>query len=224
MTPKIPHLPGPGLTDKPITSYTQDHLLIADILEDLVIFKDGGAAIILESTSLNFGLLSDREQEAVIASYAALINSLSFHIQIVVRSQKKDLTVYLRYLDENMQRVQNPKLKSLMMHYKTFISETVKKKNVLGKRFLMVIPFTPVELGISSSFKTLAKKTGPLPYTKDHVIKKAKTALYPKRDHLIRQSARLGLRLRQLKHDEILKLYYDIYNPNPETLKESKQQ
>ena len=43
----------------------------------------------MESTSLNFSLLSEKEQEAVIAAYAALLNSLSFSVQIVVRTIRK---------------------------------------------------------------------------------------------------------------------------------------
>lgn len=216
---KIPFL---NPQTSPLTSTTQKHLPIAAIEDDLVIHKNGGVAIVMESTSLNFGLLSDREQEAVIGSYAALINSLSFHIQIVVRSQKKDITNYIRFVDEKMNDVQNEKIRNLMAHYRDFIKETIKTRKVLGKRFLIVIPFTPVELGTRSSIKSVAKQSTTLPFTKSYIVKKARTALYPKRDHLIRQSARLGLRLRQLEHEELIALYYEIYNPNVETVKETK--
>lgn len=219
--PKIPLFSTP---DTAIVDTTQNHLPIAAIEGDVVMLKDGGAAIVLESTSLNFGLLSDREQEAVIASYAALINSLSFHIQIVVRSQKKDISHYLRYLDENLEKVQNPKLKMLMEHYRAFIRETITKRKVLGKRFLIVIPFAASELGVKSSMRaSFTGKNKALPYTKDYILKKAKIALYPKRDHMIRQAARLGLRLKALTADELVTLYHDIYNPNIDTVRETKE-
>jgi hypothetical protein len=206
---KIPYL---SIPDKPITSSSQKFLPIADIAEDLVVYKDGGAAIVLESTSLNFGLLSEKEQQAVIAAYAALLNSLSFSIQILVRSQRKDISNYLKRLDEAAQKIENPKLKILMNSYKNFVTETIKKKNVLGKRFFIVIPFSPLELGMTRSTLSIARK-GPLPFPKAYVIKKAKVALYPKRDHLIRQARRLGLKLKQLSTNELIELYYDIYNP-----------
>ena len=69
---KIPYF---GTPDMPLRSTTQDHLPIADIKDDIVLFKDGGASIVLESSSLNFGLLSEKEQQAVVAAFAALINS-----------------------------------------------------------------------------------------------------------------------------------------------------
>src|SRR5688572_20377840 len=99
---KIPYL---SLPDKPIATSTQDGIPVADIINDIVILKDGGAALVLESTSLNFGLLSEKEQEAVVYAYAALINSLSFSIQILVRSQRKDISNYLTYLDKAYQKL-----------------------------------------------------------------------------------------------------------------------
>ncbi|KKQ40924.1 MAG: hypothetical protein US60_C0050G0003 [Microgenomates group bacterium GW2011_GWC1_37_8] len=58
--------------DKAISDTTQDLIPVADIVDDIVIYRHGGAALIMESTSLNFGLLSEREQQAVIASYAGI--------------------------------------------------------------------------------------------------------------------------------------------------------
>jgi hypothetical protein len=206
---KIPFI---SIPDKPISAPTQKHLPIADIVDDLVMYKDGGAAIILETTSLNFGLLSEKEQQAVIAAYAALLNSLSFAIQIVVRSQRKDISSYMNYLDEASSKIQNPKLVEIMTGYKNFVAETIKKKNVLGKRFFIVLPFSSLELGVTKSALSLAKK-GPLPYPKAYAIKKAKVSLYPKRDHLIRQAGRLSIKLKQLSTSELIELFYDIYNP-----------
>jgi len=208
--PKIPYL---SLPDKPLTAPSQEHLPIADITSDIVLFKDGGASLVMESSSLNFGLLSEREQQAVVAAYAALMNSLSFSIQIVVRSQIKDITYYMKYLNECAQKIKNPLLASLMENYKSFINESIKKKNVLGKKFYIVVPFSPLELGIGKSIRSTLKK-GALPFTKSFVIKKAKIVLYPKRDHLIRQAGRLGLRLRQLSSEELVDLYYSIYDTN----------
>lgn len=219
--PKIPYL---NLPDTPLTSTSQDLVPIADIVNDIVVFKDGGAAIIMESTSLNFDLLSEKEQEAVIAAYAALLNSLTFPIQIIVRSQRKDISNYMKFLDEKTQELKNEKLLSMMEGYKVFITESIKKKNVLGKRFFIVIPFSPLELGVTKTLTTVTKRKGPLPYTKSYVIKKARVAIEPKRDHLIRQSGRLGLTLSQLTSNQLIELFYDIYNPEtPPVVKDENE-
>lgn len=217
---KIPILNTP---DTPIKRPSQEIVPIADIADDIVLFKDGGAAIVLESSSLNFGLLSEREQEAVVVSFAAMINSLSFPIQVVVRTQRKNIDKYLNFIDQKTNETKNEKLKSLMIGYKNFINETIKKRNVLGKRFFVVLPFSSIELGINRSTFSLNQNSSSsktLPYTKEYVLKKAKTALYPKRDHIIKQCARLGLRARQVGKADLMQLYYDLYNPDREAVKE----
>jgi hypothetical protein len=206
---KIPFISVP---DKAITSKTWEHVPIADIVDDVVFYKDGGAAIIMESTSLNFGLLSEREQEAVVAAYAALLNSLSFPIQVAIRSQRKDITNYMKYFDQAVLKTTNPKLVVLANGYKNFILDSIKKTNVLEKRFYIVVPFSPLELGVTKSFTTSAKGGGTLPFPESYVIKKAKIILYPQRDHLMHQAGRVGLKFRPLEKDELVELFYSVYN------------
>lgn len=211
---KIPLLSVP---DEPLSSSTQNHIPIADITDDLVLYKNGAVTLIMESTSLNFGLLSEVEQEAVIAGYAALLNSLTFHIQIVVRSQQKDISGYLENLGRIQETFSNEKLAGILDGYKSYIEESIKKKNVLSKRFFIVIPFTQYELGITKSLTSSFFKSeeATLPYSKSYVLRKAKIALFPKREHLARQARRLGLHLRQLRTDELIRLNYNLYNPEP---------
>lgn len=218
---KVPYL---NIPDTPIVRNAQDFVPIADIADDIILYKDGGAAIVLESTSLNFGLLSEREQEAVITAYAALINSLSFATQIVIRTQRKDISKYLVQLDQKIAEQKNLKLKELMVGYKRFIEETIKRRNVLGKRFFIVIPLSPLELGFTKSmFPGMANKTQQLSYSKSYILKKAKVVLIPKRDHIIKQTARLGLKAKQLDRKALIELYYEMYNPDVESVREKPE-
>lgn len=217
---KIPYL---SIPDTPITSTSQNYLPIADINNDLVIYKDGGAALVMESTSLNFGLLSEKEQSAVIAAYAAMINSLSFSVQIVVRTQRKDISTYLTYLDEQAKKITHPLMQDLMAGYRGFITESVKKKNVLGKRFFVILYLSPFELGAAKSIKAAVKGSGTLPFTKSYVIKKAKIVLYPRRDHMVRQAGRLGVKFRQLNTSELTDLFFAIFNPEKPAVKKEPE-
>lgn len=204
--------------DKAIIATAQDFVNVADIVDGVVLLKNGGAALIMESTSLNFGLLSQREQSAVIAAYAGLLNSFTFPVQIVVRSQKKDISTYMNFFDDAEKKVNNVKLLTIMKDYKAFILEAIKKRNVLSKKFYVVIPFSQYELGLTKSFASAVgetRGTTKLPFTKTYVIRKAKIALFPKRDHLMRQAGRLGIKFRQLTNNELIDLYYQIYNPEP---------
>ena len=210
----IPFLSTP---DRAITASTQVLLPVVDIVDGIVIYNNGGASLIMESTSLNFGLLSEREQEAVIASYAGMLNSFNFPVQIVVRSQKKDIAHYMDFLEEARLKIKIPKLSYIMDDYKSFVEEAIKKKNVLSKKFYLIVPFSPYELGVTKSAAVSfnPKKDTTLPFAKSYVIRKAKTSLYPKRDHLIRQAGRLQIKVKPLSDEELIRLFFDIFNPEP---------
>jgi hypothetical protein len=198
----------------PIRATTQEHLPIEDIQDDLVILKDGSCAMILSVSSLNFDLLSEREQEAIIYAYGALLNSLTFSIQILLRSERKDISSYLGLLEkQEAKKVSSPLLVGLINSYRKFVAEMVKKNNVLDKKFYVVIPFSSLELGVAPTLTSLFKKATSLPYEKNYIIAKAKIVLIPKRDHLIKLFARLSLVSKQLTSKELIKLFYGIYNP-----------
>lgn len=196
----------------PIRASTQDFTEIEDIDQDLVLFADGSVCLVISTTAVNFGLLSEREQEAIIYAYAGLLNSLSFPIQLLIRSQHKDVTNYLKLLEEQERQQKNPKLVTSIHSYRLFVEATVKEKEVLDKNFYVVIPFSRLELGVSSKILFGGKKQG-LPYPKEHIFERATMVLFPKRDHLIRLLGRIGLRARQLTSEQLMKFFFATYNP-----------
>jgi hypothetical protein len=202
----------------PIRASTQEFIEIIDIVHDIVLFADGSCAMVVAVMAVNFGLLSEKEQEAIIYAYAGLLNSLSFPIQLVIRTQQKDIRSYLKLLEDQENNEQNPKLKNSIRSYRTFIASTVREKNVLDKKFYIVIPFSSLELGASTKVLFGSKKKG-LPYPKDYIFERALTVLQPKRDHMLRLLSRLGLRAYQLTGDQLLRLFFSIYNsevPTPD--------
>ena len=197
-----------------IRASTQDHLEIEDIKEGIVILKDGGACLIVSVTSINYDLLSEKEQEAIIYAYAGLLNSLNFPIQIVIRSQLKDVSSYINLLNDLAQKETRPLIKEQIIKYAKFVAEIVKKNNVLDKKFYIVIPMSPLEIGATKAFvNTLSPGKRKLPFDKTYILQKAKINLYPKRDHILRLLGRLGLKGKQLETKELIKLFFEIYNP-----------
>ncbi len=192
---------------------TQEHLDIEDIIDDLVVLKTGWIALVMSTTAVNFDILSEAEQDATIYAYGALLNSLSFPIQILIRSKKADITAYFHRLEEAEATQPNPDLKRQIQKYQDFIQSTVQQKTVLDKKFYLIINYSSLEKGISPrgfSAKSQTKKA-----SKAQLIQDSKVILYPKRDHLVKQSARLGLATKQLQTQELIELFYDIYNPAP---------
>jgi hypothetical protein len=197
----------------PIRSTTQKFTEIEDIQNDIVLFSDGSSAAILTVSAVNFSLLSQREQEAMIYAYAGVLNSLSFPIQLIIRSQHKDIRAYLKLLDEQEAIQKNPKLQKSIHGYRNFVSATVKEKEVLDKKFYLVIPFSSLELGVSPSVFFGNKKKG-LPFKKSYIYERALTVLTPKIDNLTRLLAKVGLRAKQLTGEQIAQLYFSFYNPD----------
>jgi len=200
------------ITKIAIKGSTQDHLEIADIRDDLVLMKDGSVALVIRVSAVNFGLLSEQEQEAIIFAYAGLLNSLNFAIQIIIRSQRKDISHYVSLLEIEEKKQTNTLLAEQIKKYREFILQTVKENNVLDKKFYIVIPFSSLELGAQSAAGGFLKKKSGLPQPADTIIDKARVALWPKRDHILRQLGRLTLRARQLATSELVELFYEIYN------------
>jgi len=197
----------------PIRASTQEFLQIEDISDDLVLLTDGSCVLIMETTAVNFGLLSEKEQEALIFAYSGLLNSLNFPVQIYIRSTRKDVSGYLRQLEIAEQKQTNLKLAQRIKSYREFIASTVKEKNVLDKKFYIVLPFAIVEMGVANIAGLVKKKAG-LPLPKKQILSRAKTVLTPKKDHLLRQLGRLGLKGTQLTNQKLVGLFHDVYNPN----------
>lgn len=199
-------------TKIPIRASTQEHLDIEDVQDGIVILKDGSCCLVIATTAINFGLLSEKEQEATIYAYAGLLNSLTFSIQIVLRSQRKDISGYVKLVKQAEEKETKKEIKAQIEKYRQFIEETVAKNEVLDKKFYFVIPMSALELGVKQAL-TSAFAIKKLPFDKNYILQKAKTNLYPKRDHILRQLARLGLKGRQLNTQELIQLFFNIYNP-----------
>ena len=198
-------------------STTQEHLDVLDIQGDLILLKNGNASLVLETTSVNFDLLSEREQDSMIGAYASMLNSLSFPVQIVVRSRKLDLSNYLKWIDEQaaVTTQANPYLREKISSYKEFIVSLVQKGEVLDKRFYIVIPHFEAIAVPRPSFLDflLGKKPQGPRINRAAILERAKVDLEPKRDHLLKQMERLGIKARQLTTPELIGMFYEIYNP-----------
>ncbi len=196
-----------------IKASTQEHLDIYTIKNHLVFLKDGSCSLVVKTTALNFNLLSEEEQDATIYTYAGLLNSLSFSIQILVRSQRKNISDYITLLDTSIQGTSSQKVKESLLSYRQFVKSLVKENRVLEKKFYIILTFSAIELGITkSTFNPFSKDPQKPPYDLEYIEEKASMALYPRRDHVIRQFARIGLKASQLTTTELVTLFYSIYN------------
>ena len=106
-----------------IKGSTQEHLPIEDVVDGIVMMKDGSCSVVLSVSSVNFDLLSEDEQSSLVFAYGGIINSLNFPIQIIIQSHAKDVSSYLKNLQNMEEKQINPQLKERIKQYRKFIED-----------------------------------------------------------------------------------------------------
>ncbi len=197
---------------------TQDHLDIVDIRDSLLILKGGVVALVVQCSAINFDLLSEGEQDAMIGAYASLLNSLAFPLQVIVRSKKVDISNYIDTLRALELKQKNKHLKKRIEAYLQFVENLVSKKEVLNKSFYIVIRYgEPLFVKENNLIQNLLGQSEKKPKeikNKANLIEKANQDLGPRLDHLIDQLGKIGIESHQLSTQELVTLFYEIYNPS----------
>ena len=186
---------------------TQSFIEVVDIIDSLVVLKGGNACVVIEVTASNFALLSRAEQDTRIYAYASLLNSLSFAVQVVVRNKQMDITNYLTYLEQEAKQITNPLLSQHIQMYREFIADIINVNVVLNKAFYFIIPFSSLEAG-AGGIAPLIKKGVVNPV----FVQTAEKILAPKIDAILSQIQKLSTNAKVLTKEELISLFYDIYN------------
>lgn len=191
-----------------VKASTQKFTGIIDIIDTLVLLEGGNACVVIEVTASNFALLSKKEQDSKIYTYASLLNSLSFPIQIIIRNQRVDISSYLKTLEELEKQTKNEMLANHIKLYRDFVHQMIKINVVLNKQFYIVLTYSSLEQGAVGATTSKQKgEAGKLAFAEE-----AQKMLASKTDTLLAQLRRLAVSARILEKDELVKLYYAIYN------------
>ena len=210
---------------------TQNLLNIAEIRDGIVIMNDGSFRSVIMVKSINFDLMSPQEQEGVEFSYQQFLNSLYFPIQIFIRSQKVDLGPYIQKLDKIRAEHDNMLLALLMDDYLDYIDQLAASTNIMDKHFYVVVPFFPNEKNIkplTSSKNILDGVFGLFSNTQTHLVidenklEDAKTELRNRVQAALSGLAQCGIQGLPLDTQELIELYYGVYNPDTATRQQLK--
>ena len=191
-----------------VRATTQKFIEIRDIIDNIVLLSKGNACLVIEVQATNFSLLSQEEQDVKVLSYSSLLNSLSFPIQVFIRSKKIDISSYLRQLDDEVAKSQNQLLKNQIKLYKDFVAELIKVNTVLDKKFYIAIPYSGLESGIN---------------VRHNFFMNAKSKLSSKAESLHAMLRRMNLTARTLSREDLVKLFHEIYNGDFEQIGEIAQ-
>jgi len=198
----------------------QDFVPIKEIRDGVVIMKDGSLRMIIMASSINMSLKSEDEQQSVIFQFQNFLNSLDFPIQIFIQSRKYDIRPYIALLEEREKEQLNDLMKIQMREYISFIKNFTETTNIMTKNFFVVVPYTPPVIakvgrgGILDTFMSgKNKKNTSKTQQKMEDFEENKTQL-EQRMYVVKQGLiRSGVRTAQLGTEEIVELFYRIFNP-----------
>lgn len=197
-------------------SSVQEKIAIEDIKEGVVILKDGGLRAILMTSSINFALKSTEEQDALTYHYQGFLNSLDFPIQILINSRKFNISGYVTLLEQKQKEQENELLRIQTTEYIDFIKGLTELANIMTESFYVVVPFAPIEkkeMGLLDKFSSILTFKKQMAFKTDQNFEQLKSQLWQRINYISSGLEGLGLRVAPLNTEELIELYYSLYNP-----------
>lgn len=194
---------------------TQSFVPLRDIKDNIVILKNGQLNMVLLASSINFALKSSDEQEAILRYFQAFLNTIDFSIQLHVQSRRLDIQPYLDLLQSREDKQDNELMKIQLREYMQFIKTFTSEVDVMSKSFFIVVPYTPVSASLQSGLSGLREAFGGEKnvYFDDKSFAEHRLQL-EQRVSLVEQGlSGIGVRTIVLKDEELVELYYHIFNP-----------
>ena len=202
---------------------TETMLPISEIKEGVIILKDGGLRSIIKVEGLNLDLKNFDEIQSILEQYKRFLNALNFPIQILIRNTYLDLTNYLEYMRNNVEKISNMSLKNQGEDYLKFLEKIDSNQGLIYvKEFYIIVPFYG-ELGEADQIKKsrIEKFTNFLD-SKDSIEKivdryrkflKNKKELKTRTSVLIDGLNSLKMQAEELNSAEVVALLFRMYNP-----------
>jgi hypothetical protein len=197
------------------TNATQTFVPIKDVRDSVVILEDGNMRGILMASSLNFSLKSEDEKQAILLQFQDFLNSLDFSVQIFAQSRRLDIRPYIALLQERYKEQVNDLMKIQTEQYINFIKSFTESASIMTKSFFIVIPY---DAAIVNSGSNLLDKL-PFGQKKEEAefdlgqFEENKVQLEQRVSVVEQGLVRCGIRLARLGNEEIMELFYKMFNP-----------
>ena len=178
-------------------SSSREQIQIKEVVDDVLVLPGNEYRQILETSSINFELKSEEEQDVIIDSFQNFLNALPCPIQILVRVREVDIDKYIEDIAKLKEKEPIAAYQKQIDGYCAFVKKLVSGNKILSRRFYIVIPYKHPE------------------HHQD--MKVIKEHLGLERDIIAKGLERIQMKARTLTGIEILNLFYGFYNP--ETIK-----
>ncbi len=192
---------------------SQNFVPIEKIRDGIVVLKDGSLRGILMASSLNFALKSADEQNAIISQFQNFLNSLEFSIQISIQSRELDIRPYVALLEGQLENTTNDLMRIQIQEYIEFVKNFVEASNIMTKNFFIVVPYTKPAIQSKNNLisKFFGKKQND---NQDQINFEEALSQLEQRMAVVEQGLiRSGVRVIKLDTEEVIEMYYKIFNP-----------
>lgn len=199
----------------PTSKTTQNFVPIQEIRDGVVVLKDGSMRSIVLASSLNFALKSSDEQSAIILQFQNFLNSLDFSVQIFVQSKRLDIRPYIALLEGRYKEQVTELMKIQTREYIEFIKTFVENTSIMTKSFFIVIPYAPAMITTSKNplTKFTNNKGGDEKTLANTQFEEYRSQLEQRVGVVEQGLVRCGIRVAELGTEEVVELYYKIFNP-----------
>ena len=175
---------------------------IKEVRDGILVLPNNEYRIVIETSSVNFELKSEEEQDVILDSFQNFLNSLVSPLQILVRVREVDIDSYLAQIAISKTTEKEKVYKTQIDNYCSFIKDLVSGNKILSRRFYIIIPYKSQER------------------TKDFAVISEHINL--QRTLVSRGLEKLGMKARTLESLELLDLFYTLYNSSTAKTQELK--
>ncbi|MGO1053258.1 PrgI family mobile element protein [Crossiella sp. CA198] len=98
-----------------------------------------GLAVLAVCSTVNFGLRTAAEQQALVAVFARFLNGLTAPAQLLVRAQHLDLSTQIAELHEGAPRLPHPALEQAAREHADYLTQLAATTDLLRRQVLLVL-------------------------------------------------------------------------------------
>ena len=118
----------------------QEWIPIDSFLDNGIIkLKNNNYLKIIKIYPINYNLKSELEKNSILNSYKAFLKTCNFDIQIIIQSNKEDLSKHINKIKKQNKIENNFNIINISQKYINFINKKNKEKNSSSKNFYILI-------------------------------------------------------------------------------------
>lgn len=167
---------------------------IKEVKDGILVLPNNEYRVVIETSSINFELKSDEEQDVLIDGFQNFLNSLPCQLQVLIRIREVDIDNYLEKISKSKQTEKERVYKDQIDNYSEFIKDLVAGNKILSRKFYVIVPYKHIDS--NKDFNLI------------------KEQIHLSRDIVLRGLEKLGIKARVLDSIELIRLLYNSYNPN----------